>query len=137
MYYISFIFSCLVDDAHSTQRKNTCSKLIVKAIEQTMLYCHFCWIWTNICTVGKLELHHWNQYCFSVDNSEWMRNGDFLPTRIQAQQDAVNIICRAKTQQNPENNVALLTTARCVIHLLFFHPFHYVHIYSRTVDPVN
>ncbi|XP_065071437.1 26S proteasome non-ATPase regulatory subunit 4-like [Rhopilema esculentum] len=46
-----------------------------------------------------------------VDNSEWMRNGDFLPTRIQAQQDAVGVICHAKTRQNPENNVALLTLA--------------------------
>lgn len=46
-----------------------------------------------------------------VDNSEWMRNGDFLPTRIQAQQDAVSIICNAKTRQNPENNVALMTSA--------------------------
>lgn len=78
-----------------------------------------------------------------MDNSEWMRNGDFLPTRIQAQQDAVNIICRAKTQQNPENNVALLTTARYVIQLVFFPPFHYVNIYSavqrkvRRLDPVT
>jgi len=47
----------------------------------------------------------------SVDNSEWMRNGDFLPTRIQAQQDAVGVICHTKTRQNPENNVALLTLA--------------------------
>lgn len=46
-----------------------------------------------------------------VDNSEWTRNGDFLPTRIQAQQDAVSIICHAKTRQNPENNVALMTSA--------------------------
>ena len=51
-------------------------------------------------------------FIFSVDNSEWMRNGDFLPTRIQAQQDAVSIICHAKTRQNPENNVALMTSAR-------------------------
>jgi len=46
-----------------------------------------------------------------VDNSEWMRNGDFLPSRIQAQQDAVSVICNAKTRQNPENNVALMTSA--------------------------
>jgi len=45
-----------------------------------------------------------------VDNSEWMRNGDFLPTRIQAQQDAVSVICNAKTRSNPENNVALMTS---------------------------
>lgn len=46
-----------------------------------------------------------------IDNSEWMRNGDFLPTRIQAQQDAVSVICHSKTRQNPENNVALMTSA--------------------------
>uniref|UniRef100_A0A7N8X8X2 26S proteasome non-ATPase regulatory subunit 4 n=1 Tax=Mastacembelus armatus TaxID=205130 RepID=A0A7N8X8X2_9TELE len=55
-----------------------------------------------------------NQHCFpllSVDNSEYMRNGDFLPTRLQAQQDAVNIVCHSKTRSNPENNVGLITMA--------------------------
>lgn len=33
-----------------------------------------------------------------VDNSEWMRNGDYSPSRFQAQADAVNLICGAKTQ---------------------------------------
>ena len=33
-----------------------------------------------------------------MDNSEWMRNGDYVPTRFQAQADAVNLICGAKTQ---------------------------------------
>uniref|UniRef100_V9KWJ4 26S proteasome non-ATPase regulatory subunit 4 n=1 Tax=Callorhinchus milii TaxID=7868 RepID=V9KWJ4_CALMI len=46
-----------------------------------------------------------------VDNSEYMRNGDFLPTRLQAQQDAVNIVCHSKTRTNPENNVGLITLA--------------------------
>ncbi|XP_036692603.1 26S proteasome non-ATPase regulatory subunit 4 isoform X6 [Balaenoptera musculus] len=46
-----------------------------------------------------------------VDNSEYMRNGDFLPTRLQAQQDAVNIVCHSKTRSNPENNVGLITLA--------------------------
>lgn len=46
-----------------------------------------------------------------VDNSDYMRNGDFLPTRLQAQQDAVNLICHSKTRSNPENNVGLLTLA--------------------------
>ncbi|KAL5022296.1 hypothetical protein ScPMuIL_001451 [Solemya velum] len=43
-----------------------------------------------------------------VDNSDYMRNGDFIPTRLQAQQDAVNLICHSKTRANPENNVGLL-----------------------------
>ncbi|XP_012684632.1 26S proteasome non-ATPase regulatory subunit 4-like [Clupea harengus] len=46
-----------------------------------------------------------------VDNSEYMRNGDFLPTRLQAQQDAVNIVCHSKTRSNPENTVGLITLA--------------------------
>ncbi|XP_030604987.1 26S proteasome non-ATPase regulatory subunit 4-like [Archocentrus centrarchus] len=46
-----------------------------------------------------------------VDNSEYMRNGDFLPTRLQAQQDAVNIVCHSKTRSNPENNVGLISMA--------------------------
>lgn len=41
-----------------------------------------------------------------------MRNGDFLPTRLQAQQDAVNIVCHSKTRSNPENNVGLITLAK-------------------------
>ncbi|XP_070540131.1 26S proteasome non-ATPase regulatory subunit 4-like [Ptychodera flava] len=44
-----------------------------------------------------------------VDTSEYMRNGDFIPTRLQAQQDAVNLVCHSKTRSNPENNVGLLT----------------------------
>ncbi|CAF0837004.1 unnamed protein product [Rotaria sp. Silwood1] len=44
-----------------------------------------------------------------VDNSDFMRDGDFIPTRMQAQQDAVSLIFHAKTRSNPENNVGLLT----------------------------
>nr|XP_037275030.1 26S proteasome non-ATPase regulatory subunit 4-like isoform X2 [Rhipicephalus microplus] len=46
-----------------------------------------------------------------VDNSEYMRNGDFIPTRLQAQQEAVSLVCHSKTRSNPENNVGLLTLA--------------------------
>ncbi|KAK3005173.1 hypothetical protein RJ639_016341 [Escallonia herrerae] len=46
-----------------------------------------------------------------IDNSEWMRNGDYSPNRFQAQADAVNLICGAKTQSNPENTVGVLTMA--------------------------
>ena len=50
-------------------------------------------------------------FFYSVDNSEFMRNGDFVPSRLQAQQDAVSLVCHAKLRSNPENNVALLTMA--------------------------
>ncbi|GAA0139976.1 protease [Lithospermum erythrorhizon] len=46
-----------------------------------------------------------------IDNSEWMRNGDYSPSRFQAQADTVNLICGAKTQSNPENTVGVLTMA--------------------------
>ena len=42
-----------------------------------------------------------------IDNSEWTRNGDYAPTRFQAQADAVNLLAGAKTQANPENTVHL------------------------------
>ncbi|KAG0295359.1 hypothetical protein BGZ96_011927 [Linnemannia gamsii] len=46
-----------------------------------------------------------------LDNSEWMRNGDYTPTRLEAQTDAVSLIFGAKTQSNPENTVSLMTMA--------------------------
>mmetsp|Transcript_73323 Transcript_73323/g.184793 ORF Transcript_73323/g.184793 Transcript_73323/m.184793 type:complete len:498 (-) Transcript_73323:118-1611(-) len=46
-----------------------------------------------------------------VDNSDYTRNGDYAPTRFESQTDAVNLVCGAKTQQNPENSVGILTTA--------------------------
>lgn len=49
-----------------------------------------------------------------ADTSEYMRNGDFVPTRIQAQQDAVNLVCLSKTKSNPENNVGLITMSPSV-----------------------
>lgn len=44
-----------------------------------------------------------------VDNSEYMRNGDLPPTRMRSVHEACNLIAGAKTQQNPENTVGLLT----------------------------
>ncbi len=44
-----------------------------------------------------------------VDNSDWMVNGDFLPTRLAAQQDAVNLVTQTKLRSNPESNVGLLS----------------------------
>jgi len=46
-----------------------------------------------------------------VDNSDYMRNGDFVPSRLQSQFDAVNMVTLAKTKSNPENNVGLLSMA--------------------------
>jgi len=46
-----------------------------------------------------------------VDNSEWMRNGDYSPSRMEAIQDAANLISNAKMQSNPENTVGIMSLA--------------------------
>lgn len=46
-----------------------------------------------------------------IDNSEYMRNGDYAPTRYDAMVDAVNIVFQTKTDSNPENSVGLMTLA--------------------------
>jgi hypothetical protein len=47
----------------------------------------------------------------SFVRAQWMRNGDFAPSRLESQQDAVNLLAGAKTQSNPENTVGVLTMA--------------------------
>lgn len=46
-----------------------------------------------------------------LDNSEWTRNGDYAPTRFEAQSDAVSLLASAKTQHHPENAVGVLSMA--------------------------
>jgi len=43
-----------------------------------------------------------------LDNSEHMRNGDYIPTRLEAQHDAANFLIGRKTQSNPENTVGMI-----------------------------
>lgn len=42
-----------------------------------------------------------------LDNSEYMRNGDYIPTRLEAQIDAANMLVGAKTQAHPESTVGV------------------------------
>ena len=44
-----------------------------------------------------------------VDNSESSRNGDYTPTRFEAQSDAVSLIVSAIAQSNPESSVGLMS----------------------------
>lgn len=67
-----------------------------------------------------------------VDNSDWMRNGDYIPTRFEAQHDAVNLVTGAKTQQNPENTVCVCVRA-CVSVCLRGQWAALVHIRTRGV----
>ncbi|KAK0425606.1 hypothetical protein QR680_009285 [Steinernema hermaphroditum] len=49
-----------------------------------------------------------------IDNSDYMRNGDFAPTRMQSQQEAANLILQCKLRNNPENAVGLIAMADSV-----------------------
>ncbi|OQR85745.1 26S proteasome non-ATPase regulatory subunit [Achlya hypogyna] len=49
-----------------------------------------------------------------VDTSEWMRNGDYVPSRIEAQGDAVNLLVTFKTNANPESTVGILAMSSTV-----------------------
>lgn len=46
-----------------------------------------------------------------IDNSDFTRNGDYIPSRWDSQSDAIQLVCNAKTNDHPENAVGLLTTA--------------------------
>ena len=46
-----------------------------------------------------------------IDNSEYMRNGDYQPSRYDAQADAVNAVFNTKVDSNPENSVGIMTMA--------------------------
>ncbi|TFK64721.1 hypothetical protein BDN72DRAFT_774243 [Pluteus cervinus] len=46
-----------------------------------------------------------------IDNSEYMRNGDYQPTRFDAQADAVNAVFQTKIDSNPENTVGIMSMA--------------------------
>lgn len=44
-----------------------------------------------------------------MDNSESSRNGDYVPSRWEAQTDAANLLFQYKTQANPESSVGLMS----------------------------
>ena len=46
-----------------------------------------------------------------IDNSDFCRNSDFTPNRLEAQKDSLNILACGKMQQNPENTIGLLSLA--------------------------
>jgi len=43
-----------------------------------------------------------------VDSSEYMRNGDFAPTRMAAQMDTIHALCNRKIDSHPENTLGIL-----------------------------
>ena len=52
-----------------------------------------------------------------MDNSEYMRNSDYTPTRLEAQ-DAAGVISNSKINSNPENTVGVLSMAGKGVELL-------------------
>jgi len=46
-----------------------------------------------------------------LDNSEYMRNGDYEPNRLDAQNETINFISSHKTQSNQESTVGFLSMA--------------------------
>ncbi|KAH8832825.1 hypothetical protein DL96DRAFT_1523052 [Flagelloscypha sp. PMI_526] len=46
-----------------------------------------------------------------IDNSEYTRNGDYLPTRFDAQSDAAITVFQTKVDSNPENTVGMMSMA--------------------------
>lgn len=49
-----------------------------------------------------------------LDNSDYQRNGDYFPTRLNVQKDGINLVCLTKVRSNPENNVGLMTISNTV-----------------------
>ena len=43
-----------------------------------------------------------------LDNSEHMRNGDYLPTRLEAQRDAARWLVSDITMNSPESTVGII-----------------------------
>ena len=62
----------------------------------------------SLCRVLTLSLY---MHVRSMDNSEWMRNGDYSPNRLEAQADAAIQVAARKRDQNPENTVGVLAMA--------------------------
>ena len=52
-----------------------------------------------------------NYHAPRIDNSEYMRNGDYAPNRFDAQSDAVSVVFGHKTDSNPENTAGVMTMA--------------------------
>lgn len=81
------------------------------------VYCTYLYFLVRYFPVGYIQLEKiismvLESTMICVDNSEYMRNGDFIPSRLHAQQDAIYLVCRSKLQMHPENDVGLITLAK-------------------------
>ena len=46
-----------------------------------------------------------------IDNSDWTRNGDYIPNRLHAQIAAANFIIENRCESNPENSIGIMSMA--------------------------
>jgi len=46
-----------------------------------------------------------------LDNSEWMRNGDYIPSRFASQTDTINYLTEAKLRNHQDSTVGVLSMA--------------------------
>ena len=46
-----------------------------------------------------------------LDNSEFMRNGDVVPSRLDAQAEAVSMLTLSKRNASVENSIAMISMA--------------------------
>ncbi|TPP65953.1 26S proteasome non-ATPase regulatory subunit 4 [Fasciola gigantica] len=71
----------------------------------------------------------------AVDDSDFMRNGDFPPSRLQAQNEAVSLICQSKRQKNPENTLGLLSLAKTEVLCTLTNDSSKIYNRLHTVEP--
>ncbi|KII66683.1 hypothetical protein RF11_12712 [Thelohanellus kitauei] len=69
----------------------------------------------------------------SIDNSEYMRNADYTPTRYHAFYDCINILVTAKARDNFESNFALMSLTD-VSGYLFFDNLRFELLCSSTTE---
>lgn len=62
-----------------------------------------------------------------LDNSEYMRNGDYQPSRFDALADAVKTVFTTKIDSNPENTVGVMTMANKGCAMLCLHQIRLFH----------
>ena len=60
-------------------------------LETTILWYLFSY-YHNFNYSNSLFQIYFYTYYLSLDNSEWMRNGDYSPSRLEAQQDAGKLL---------------------------------------------
>ncbi len=51
------------------------------------------------------------KFKFSLDNSDWTRNGDYFPSRWESETSAANLIAENRAERNRENSLGVISMA--------------------------